>query len=155
MKKKSSLKLRKGVLISIPIALLLAVLVGVLIVNNRKANLKTAKKVEVKSEKFIDDSMGENNRSFSDTEFIKNYVEFKNKRLIDNTIAYYADQFHLDKAKVVEVARRLTNNYEREDYLTNFSIKPGDGSFSSYEAGIVYLVWGRWNDDDGSSCDVA
>ena len=82
MKKKSSLKLRKGVLISIPIALLLAILVGVLIVNNRKANLKTAKKVEVKSEKFIDDSMGENNRSFSDTEFIKNYVEFKNKRLI-------------------------------------------------------------------------
>ena len=140
MKKKSSLKLRKGVLISIPIALLLAVLVGVLIVNNRKANLKTAKKVEVKSEKFIDDSMNENNRRFSDTEFIKNYVEFKNKRLIDNTIAYYADQFHLDKAKVVEVARRLTNNYEREDYLTNFSIKPGDGSFSSYEAGIVYFV---------------
>ena len=65
MKKKSSLKLRKGVLISIPIALLLAVLVGVLIVNNRKANLKTAKKVEVKSEKFIDDSMNENNRRFN------------------------------------------------------------------------------------------
>ena len=140
MQKKSILKLRKEVLISIPIALLLAVLVSVLLFSNKKANMESTKKVEVKSEKFIDDSMDENTKSFSDTDFIKDFAEFKKKRKIDNTIAYYAELFHLDTAKVVEVARGLTNNYEREDYNTNFSIKQGDGVFNSYEAGIVYFV---------------
>ncbi len=140
MKKKSSLKLRKGVLISIPIALIIAVVIGVVIVNNKSTNLQSSKKVDVKSEKFLDDSMGENNKSFSDGELLKSFAEFKNKRKIDNTIAYYAEQFHLDKSKVVEIARRLTDNYERADYNTTFSVKAGDGEFSSYEAGIVYFV---------------
>lgn len=140
MQKKPTLKLRKEVLISIPIALFVAVLAIVIIANNKKANLETAKKAEVQSENFLDVTMSEDNRNFSDTELIKNFVEFKNKRKIDNTVAYYAEQFHLDPTKVVEIARRLTNNYEREDYNVNFSVKPGDGTFSSYEAGIVYFV---------------
>ena len=140
MQKKFSLKLRKEVLISIPIALFFAVLLTIALVSNKKADLQTTKKVEVTSENFLDTSMNENSKSFSDTDFIKNYVDFKNKRMIDNTIAYYAEQFHLDKAKVVEIARRLTNNYEREDYKTTFSVKQGEGTFSSYEAGIVYFV---------------
>ena len=91
MQKKPTLKLRKEVLISIPIALFVAVLAIVIIANNKKANLETAKKAEVQSENFLDVTMSEDNRNFSDTELIKNFVEFKNKRKIDNTVAYYAE----------------------------------------------------------------
>ncbi len=141
MQEKHRIKLRKEVLISIPIvALLLAVIIGVLVVNNRKASLESTKNVDVKSEMFLEDSESAKSKGFSETALIKNYVDFKNKRMIDNTITYYAEQFHLDAAKVVEIARRLTDNYEREDYNSTFSIKQGDGLFSSYEAGIVYFV---------------
>lgn len=140
------MKLRKSVIISIPIALFVAILVGVILINNRKANLETAQKVNTKSENVVAETKEEveeeivSSGSFSEQEFIKNFDTFKNKRKIDNTVAYYASLFHLDTSKVVEVARKLTNNYDSEEFNTNFAVKPGDGKFNSMEAGIVYFV---------------
>ena len=136
-----NLKLRRWVLISIPIALLLTLVISILLVNNKKANLETSTKIETKSENVISlDGIDDKSGSISEQEIIKDFVDFRNKRKLDNTIAYYAEQFHLDANKVVEVARQMTNNYESDEFKNNNTIKPGDGKFSSMEAGIVYFV---------------
>ncbi len=148
MQNKHSLKLRKEIMFSIPIAICLALVIGLLLINTRKANLDVSKSVEVKSNNKLDNKLAEDNEEsvstsgtlLSDNQYIKAYNKYKEQRLIDNTVAYYADVFHLDVNKVVSLARQFTNNYEREDYKTTFSIKEGDGTFSSQEAGIVYFV---------------
>lgn len=142
MNNKTKLKLRKGVIIGVPIALFIAVILLAVIFNNNTAVLKTSVKEVKETPKVVEEPVIKMDESkpgfFSNSEIIKGFNDYKNKIIIDNTIRYYANVFNLNADKVVEIARKYTNDYESETFKTKNTIK--DGEFKSLEAGIVYYV---------------
>ena len=138
--KRHKLRLRKQVLITFPFLLLLLIAsLGFFINKNSKFTTEVAANNQ-KSSKQSEDGW-----TLSDLEYIKNFSEIVEKRQMDNTIIYYAGNFKLDIDKTLEIAHRLTNNYQDENFLKTYviaspSLAKSIGTFDSFEAGAVYFV---------------
>ena len=137
--------LHKGLIIGVPIAIIITIILSIVILNNGKANAKTSLKDNVAGPNEMEMEplvvMDESKPGYLSTnKYLKDFLDIRNKKKIDNTIIYYANQFNLDSSKVLEIARKLTNNYESESFKKYNTIKDGDGHFSTIEAGIVYFV---------------
>lgn len=142
-KKRQKLRLRKQVLICLPVVLLL--LIGTLgfIINKNKTFASEVMTNDQKSPK--QQEVAETSIKLSDLEYIQNFNKMVEKRQKDNTIIYYAENFKLDINKTLEIAHKLTNNYEDANYQKTNVIAPSAlakkiGSFASFEAGVVYFV---------------
>ncbi len=142
-KTKPKLRLRKSVLISIPVILIVAIVSVILITSKDKLFAKSS---EVNRETQTSNIIEEDSTySLSDNEYIKSLSNLIENRQKDNTIIYYADKFNLDINKTLEIAHQITNNYEDEYFLISNSIVPENyrskiGSFKSFEAGAIYFV---------------
>ena len=96
--KKHKLKLRKGVIISLPIALLLATFAITIIINknNLFENTSTAKSVANENKiESLEYEESTNPSILSQNDFIKNLTPTLKKRKLDYTIIFYADKFKL------------------------------------------------------------
>lgn len=138
MKKKKHLRLKKEVLICIPIALVIALVFGLGLINKNNVLSSVVNKVNTSSETTEKISIKEI-KLFND---LNKNLEIRKK---DNTIIYYAQKFNLNVNKVLEIAHNYTNNYTSEMYIVDHiigpeSVKQKMGSFKSEEAGIIYFV---------------
>lgn len=138
MKKKKHLRLKKEVLICIPIALVIALVFGLGLINKNNVLSSVVNKVNTSSETTEKISIKEI-KLFND---LNKNLEIRKK---DNTIIYYAQKFNLNVNKVLEIAHNYTNNYTSEMYIIDHiigpeSVKQKMGSFKSEEAGIIYFV---------------
>lgn len=141
--KRHKLRLRKQVLISLPVVLLL--LIGTLgfIINKNKT---FASEIVTNNQQAANQAETDDNSfKLSDLEYIQNFNKMVEKRKMDNTIIYYAENFKLDINKTLEIAHNLTNNYEDPTYKETNVIAPSSlakkiGFFNSFEAGVVYFV---------------
>lgn len=138
MKKKKHLRLKKEVLICIPIALVIALVFGLGLINKNNVLSSVVNKVNTSSETTEKISIKEI-KLFND---LNKNLEIRKK---DNTIIYYAQKFNLNVNKVLEIAHNFTNNYTSEMYIVDHIIGPDSvkqkmGSFKSEEAGIIYFV---------------
>lgn len=146
--KKHKLKLRKGVIISLPIALLLATFAITIIINknNLFENTSTAKSVANENKiESLEYEESTNPSILSQNDFIKNLTPTLKKRKLDYTIIFYADKFKLNTKKVLEIAHKLTNNYEDATYNQNYVIAPSNlahqfGPYKNAEAGIIEFI---------------
>lgn len=142
--KKTKRKLRKWVVVSIPIALLISVFTVVAILNKSNTLARVVTTPEVKKENIINED--DNNPGFlSQNNFVTDLSKNISKRKLDNTIIFYATKFKLNIAKVVEIAHTLTNNYDDELYKQTFIIAPDNlrysfGPYTNAEAGIVEFI---------------
>ena len=139
-----NININKNIIIGIPIAFFMALLIGVAIIINNKAELKTTTKEEKFSSNEIVGPLVEMDETkpgyISNNKYINSFIDMKNKKKIDNTIIYYAHQFNLDAKKVTDLARELSSNYESDSVKNQNAIVASDGEFKSLEAGIVYFV---------------
>lgn len=139
-KKRHKMRLRKQVIKCIPIALALAVLTIGLIINIDKTfATEVQKNSGVAAENIVDDGI------LSENKYLLQFMEMMDKRQKDNTIIYYASKFKLNTTKALEIAHKLTNNYEDETYKKTNAIIPPKyskkiGPFNSFEAGVVYYI---------------
>ncbi len=141
IKKRHRRRLRKQVIFGLPIATMIGVLAVSLVLNRNivfSSEVKTSEKIASENEIY-------DGPVFSDLEFIKNIDKSLEKRRMDNTVIYYAQTFKLDVDKTLEIAHKLTNNYENKDYQKHHVIANKKwiaklGSFNSFEAGVVYFV---------------
>lgn len=139
--KHKRLRLRKQVIYSIPIAVIIAVLSIVLISSQNKmssTSLENNTKLEDSLE--VDDVVLQ--KDFEYLNFIDKYLD---ERMLDNTVIYYAKKFSLNVDKTLELARYYTNDYKSEQFNTTFVIGPEsvqleEGPFNNAETGIAYFV---------------
>lgn len=142
-KKRHKLRLRKQVIMCIPIAIILTItVIGIIINKNNVFKSVVDTKKEIATEKFINDN---DSKSFSESEFVVSLNKMIEKRQKDNTIIYYAQTFKLNIEKTLEIAYKLTDTYENEAYKKHNVIATSKwqkkiGSFNSFEAGVIYFV---------------
>lgn len=159
--KKSKLKLRKWVIISVPLAFLIAVFTMFLIFNNKKAFVSETVAKEVKESNILKDNGPSNQPGIlSQNSFVKGLSTNIQKRKIDYTIVFYANKFKLNINKVLEIAHSLTNNYDDPQYKQTYVIAPDNlkasfGPYKNIEAGIVEFVREvyRYPENYGSSLE--
>ena len=135
-------KLKKRLLLIIPLIVVISFICGISILNSKKSNISHSLKTEVE-EPFIkvSNEIDLNKKTIlNDNKYIRMYHESKRIRFFDDIVSEYASYFNLDTNKVVEVARRVSNNYRSTSFINNNSIGSEDGTFTSKEAGIVYFV---------------
>lgn len=142
-KKRHKLRLRKQVIIALPIILLLSILsIGIAL--NKKGNLSN----EVSKTKVLASNKETENNSkmnLSDLQFVKDIEADIELRQKDNTVIYYANIFKLDVDVTLRLAHEFTNNYTDTEFNTNYKIGPKKvknklDDFTSFEAGVVYFV---------------
>lgn len=140
-KKRHKLRLRKQVVFGLPIAIMISVLTISLIINrNIIFSSEVSTNSNIAAENKVYDGL-----KLSDLEYIKNFDETIESMEKDNTIIYYAQVFKLDVDKTLELAHKLTDNYQDPEYLKHNVIATDKwikklGSFKSFEAGVVYFV---------------
>ena len=106
-KKRHKLRLRKQVIMCIPIAIILTItVIGIIINKNNVFKSVVDTKKEIATEKFINDN---DSKSFSESEFVVSLNKMIEKRQKDNTIIYYAQTFKLNIEKTLEIAYKLTD----------------------------------------------
>ena len=147
---RRKLRLRKQVLLSVPIAILVAVASVVYILSQNTAlaqevtndfELMTSTEVEApqKSEEELERGVLSNNA----------YIEELNKRLElakkDNIVRHYAQAYSLNEDKVLEIVHYYTNNYSDPNYVQSNVVStpsyyPNTGWIGSWEAGIVFFI---------------
>lgn len=137
--KRKHRRLRKQVIMCIPIILLIITLSTILIIKKNK-NLNGEANV-LKSQTASATTL-EGTQTSSYVESINNLV-YNRKR--NNTVIYYAQKFKLNVDKTLELVRNFTNDYTSELYLKNFiigpvSIQTTKEPFASEEAGIAYFI---------------
>lgn len=146
--KKHKLRLRKGVLISLPIALIFAIFTISLIINKSNLLESTSNIKTVANENKIETLEYEESQNpsiLSQNRYVKNLNTTLKKRKLDYTITFYADKFKLNTKKVLEIAHKLTNNYDDATYNKNYVIAPSRiahtfGPYKNAEAGIIEFV---------------
>ena len=144
--KRPKLRLRKGVIISIPVILLISIItIGIVTINNRQ--YKSEIDPIVQTSPNIEEEEINENQSFNlqDNAYLISLNNYLNTRQKDNTVIFYANAFKLNVDRVVEIAHSLTNNYTDPVYLQNNVIatenyRYGIGPFNSFEAGVIYFV---------------
>lgn len=140
MKKRHKLRLRKQVIICIPVAISIMILTIGLLINKNNTFSEIKQNNNLTSQNKINDGL-----KISDLSFIKDFNKMVEQRKKDNTIIYYAQLFKLDIDKTLELAHNYTNNFENSEYQTHNVIGPDKvkqkvGSFSSFEAGVAYFA---------------
>lgn len=140
-KKKVKLRLRKPFVIALPVILIVIILSVVLI---NKDNLFTKEK-EVENTSLASFNKIESDYSLGDSEYILALNKLIETRQKDNTIIAYAGKYNLNIDKTLEIAHKLTKDYEDEYFLKTNAIvtekyKAKVGSFKSFEAGAVYFI---------------
>lgn len=139
-KKRGKLRLRKQVIVILPIVLLLLVLtIGTILSKN--GNLYN----EVSKPQTLSSKSSTSSINLSDLEYIKELEKSIEQRKKDNTVIYYAGLFKLNKEETLRIVHHYTNNYEDENYKNHNVIGPPNiinsvGSFDSFEAGVVYFI---------------
>ena len=144
---KTKLRLRKQVLISFPIAIIVSVLAVVYILSQ---NTMVAQEVE-KDDSLMSTVISTNkdtevnDKVLSENKYIKELAKMIEESKTDELIEYYAELYNLNTDKAVEIARKLTNDYTSESYKKTHIIapsnyKPKTGSITSEEAGIIFFV---------------
>lgn len=141
--KRHKLRLRKQVIYSIPVFLVLVILSLALIIGNSGITNEVLKKEILSALKLNDEP--ENTFKLSDLKYIKEFTDYMEKRQKDNTIIYYAQLHKLDIDKTLEIAYEYTDTYKDEEFNKNFVIGPDKvkakaEKFNSFEAGVVYFV---------------
>ncbi len=139
-KKRHKLRLRKKVIKTIPIILLIIVLVIGLVIKSYSVLSNEVTKSDVESAKTYTDST-----TLSEMLQIEKIVNVIEKNQKDNIVTYYAETFKLDINKTLEIVHKYTDTYQGEEYNKTFVIGPEMvkkklGSFNSFEAGVVYFV---------------
>jgi hypothetical protein len=140
---RPKLRLRKGVIISIPVLLLISIItIGIIVSTNRHYESEVDPIVQTSPNVEVDE-----NQSFNLDEniYFQNLNNYLNIRQKDNTVVYYANMFKLNTNRVVEIAHELTNNYSDPKYLETNVIatdryKDSYGPYDSFEAGVVQFV---------------
>ena len=142
--KRHKLRLRKQVIYSIPLVIMLIILSLTLIIGNdgRLSNAVVQKEI-LSSNKTKDKN--EKQFQLSDLKYIKRITDYLEKRQKDNTIIYYAQLHKLNIDKTLEVVYEYTDTYNDEEYNKTFVIGPEKikekvEAFKSFEAGVVYFV---------------
>ena len=135
--KKPKLHLRKQIIISIPISLVLTLFIFGLV-----ATFSHNKHVEIKNIIRVSSGTTANDSGYKlDLSFLDPYKEALNERQIDNTIGFYAKRFKIDEDKVIAKARELTDNYKSERYLQTYTVNPNSNENNpNQEAGIIRYV---------------
>lgn len=140
-KKRQKLRLRKQVIMCIPVALLFAILTVGIIINSHKtyANSVESNGGIASENRIVDGGVLSNNK------YIVEFTKMMDKRQKDNTVIYYASKFKLNVNRALEIAHELTDNYENEDYNKNYIIampkyKEKIKAFDSFEAGVVHFI---------------
>ena len=118
--KRHKLRLRKQVLLTLPILLLLLIASLGFMINKNKIFAN-----EVSSNnQSSPNTKEETNWNLSDISYIQKLDEMITSRQKDNTIIYYAGNFKLNIEKTLEIAHRLTNNFTDSKYLEDYIIAP-------------------------------
>lgn len=140
-KKRHKLRLRKQVVMCIPVLLIITIVTTGIVINKSGilSNEVAASSVFTSKKATTDE------KQLSDLEYFKSFSEMIEKRQKDNTIIYYAQTFKLDVEKTLSIAHQYTNNYKDEEFNKNFIIGPSSvkkkiGSLKNFEAGVVYFV---------------
>jgi len=153
--KKHKLRLRKPFIVAFPIIGIVIILGLILAINTSHSFKNEISKEEWTAEKIEVNDTTNNDEDDPDLNIETHYIS-ENKYILalnkmvatrqkDNTIIYYAQKFHLNVDKTLEIAHTLTNNYEDEEYNQNYIIAPSSlkqklSSFQNFEAGVVYFV---------------
>ncbi len=140
-KTKSKLRLRKSVVISVPIIVVLLIVGSILIINRDKLFAKETEVEKIETAWFNE----ETSFRLADSEYLKSLNKLIEDRKKDNTIITYAEKYHLNIEKALEIAHNITNNYEDEYFKESNSIAPTAyrnriGSYDSFEAGAIIFV---------------
>ena len=143
-------KMNKWFIISIPMAILIAVLSVVLFLDKNHSFLRTQQSQEVESFKLLEIEDSDEPGIISQNQYVKTLDTRIKTRQLDYTIVYYAKMFKLNPAVALDIAHNLTDNYRSAEYNTDFVIStPGQkwryGPYMSYEAGIVEYVRELYN----------
>lgn len=140
-KKRHKLRLRKQVVMCIPVLiLLLALTIGIVV--NKSGVFKS----EISQSKVLASNKKNNSKmQLSDLEYFKLFETRLDQRQKDNTIIYYAQIFKLDVDKTLSIAHQYTDEYQNEEFNKTFIIGPDSvknklGSLKNFEAGAVYFV---------------
>ena len=141
--RRHKLRLRKQVIYSIPVFIVVVILSLTLIMRNIGITNEVIKKEILSAFKINDEP--ENTFKLSDLKYIKEFTNYIEKRQKDNTIIYYAQLHKLNIDKTLEIAYEYTDTYSDEEFNKNFVIGPDKvkekaGTFNSFEAGVVYYV---------------
>lgn len=148
IRKRTKLRLRKQVIISFPIAILVSILAVTYILNQNTALAREVKKEDTLSNKVVETAPQEGVEKkdlLSDNIYVAELTKRVSEIKTDEMIKYYADLYNLNTDKAVEIARNLTDNYRSETYKTTHIIStpyymPNTGSITSQEAGIIFYV---------------
>ena len=143
-------KMNKWFILSIPIAILIAVLSVALFMGKTHSFNRTQSAQEVESFHLLELPETEEPGIVSQNEFIKAFNTRAKVRQLDYTIVYYAKMFKLNPTVALNIAHDLTNNYRDEEYNSNFIIAPSGqkwrySGYTSYEAGIVEYIRELYN----------
>ena len=145
-KKRHKLRLRKQVVMSIPIIIFI-ITVAIFVAIDRENIFAVhssgiAKIVSIKTSapNTVDDVV-----KLSERPFFTNLSDMTESRQKDNTVIYYAQKFKLNASKTLEIAHKLTNNFNDLEFNKNFIIAPKEEksnsqSFTNFEAGVIYYV---------------
>lgn len=154
--KKPKMRLRKQFIIALPIFLIITIVSTIMVIVNNRSYAAQVEKVEETAPVIIEDlqpskpqieeTTGESKPNLlNDNEYLKRLSNYFDNAQKDNTIVYYANKFKLKEDKVLELAKKLTEDYTKEEYLrTNVigssSVIAKVGSFNSFEAGVAFFV---------------
>ncbi len=148
---RPKLRLRKQFIIAIPIFLLVTIVsITMVIINNRSYSAEVEKMEE--TEPLVQELVQEENETgeskpnlLNNNQYFNSYSKFMKGVQQDNTIIYYANKFKLKEDKVLEIAKKYTEDYTNEDFLRTNVIGSAStiaktGKFDSFEAGVAYFV---------------
>lgn len=138
--KRHRLRLKKQVIIAVPVAFLITTVITLLIAFSSQTFTSEIKATQV-MDALASEEINENYTNKYITDF-NNQLEIRKK---DNTVIFYAEQFKINIDKALELVHNYTNNYTAEDYNQNYVIGPDfikerEGSFPSEEAGIAFFI---------------
>lgn len=140
-KKRPRLRLRKQIIISLPIALFVILISTFLVINQKRTFANEVSPYEVAATPS-NDIEGIKLSELKTIANLNNMIETRQK---DNTVIYYANAYHVNVDVALEVVHQYTDNYTNPTFLTtnvigNDNIVAKCGSFTSFEAGIVYFI---------------
>lgn len=141
IEKRPKLRLRKQVIISIPVLLLIVTLTTFLVLNRNNKNEYTVSPNDVATA-LTDEIVG---TKLSELKTISNFGDRIDKRQKDNTIIYYASLYDVKIDVALDTVHTLTNNYTDPTFLEKNIIGGTNiinriGSLESFEAGVVYFI---------------
>ena len=147
---KTSFKLNKWFVISVPLAILIAALVTLLVLDTKGSLSRTQTTQKVENFTMLEPSISEEPGLLSQNNYLNSLDTRLKIRQLDYTVVFYANMFKLEPNITLNLVHTLTNNYQDEEYNTNFIIAPASqkwryGPYSSYEAGIVEFIRELYN----------